>query len=284
MRALTCIWLLALGCGTPELDRPKDMDFLPSPDDSPPPAPLIESFPATTPHAVATIRGTAVDARRVIIESGTTTIAELVLPDGSFCVDVPLAAPGVAQITVWAQSQSGAVSASAAELTVERDPAAARGAVPSLCSGSDPAYCSEPKAEVCDNGVDDDCNGRTDGLDPSCADCGDDLLEPNDEPTAPRIDPGDYSELMACPNDPDYYAVALSRYDDLTVAVDFDHADGDIDLRLFDIDRETVLERSASVTSNELVQWRAETDGIYLIKVYGFGSATNSYEMQITVD
>jgi len=166
---------------------------------------------------------------------------------------------------------------------VERSASAPEVSGASTCAGSDPSGCVA-RDEICDNGMDDDCNGAADSADEACTTCGDDILEDNDSPDAPRLEPGVYEGLQVCPGDPDFYRVRVEPRERLTVRIAFRDEDGDVDLKLFDTDLETTLESSASVTDDEELDHYSTAGGVYAIRVHGFADSQNTYSMEIEVD
>ena len=118
----------------------------------------------------------------------------------------------------------------------------------------------------------------------SISGCVDDGYEDNDTCGAAReVTPGTYRNLQICSGDDDWFAVDLKAGDTLTVTIFFGHAQGDLDMRLYDTDCSTQRDYSGSGTDNEEVAYTAATDGIYNIKVYGYLGAENSYDMVIAI-
>lgn len=282
-------WAAALvvtlgACGDPTVDRPDSGSFLPDGGSSdPPPAPRLDMVYTPVPWPVTTLRGRADMARRVIVEGGGNPISSAVLPTGEFCVDVPMPMPDTYELRVLAQNSAGQLSEMAATSSVVFDPAAPPVSGATTCSGTDPAGCGD-RSEICDNGIDDDCNGLRDLNDPDCATCDDDVLEPNDDTGAPRVEPDRFDGLQICPGNPDFYGIYLRRGDTLLVRLFFTDADGDIDMQLLAPDRETSLARATSVTDDEMIEHTATAEGPHVIRVYGLGDAQNAYSMDVQVD
>lgn len=270
----------AAACKGPSVDRDAG-DLFDSGTTTPPPAPIIDSFDTPVPWPLATLRGRATDARRVLVMGGENPLASSILPDGTFCIDVPMPNPATYDFLIFAQSDSGVLSASGTAAQVVFDPGAAPvpGAV--SCQGTDPAGCLGA-TEICDNGRDDDCNGLRDDLDPACVTCADDPLEPNDDIGAPRVDPGRYDGLRLCPGNDDWYGIYAREGDTLDVRVFFSHASGNIDVELFDVDGTTVLERGTSEDDDESVVHVVTTTGEHALHVYGLDGAT-TYTLDIDV-
>ncbi len=113
--------------------------------------------------------------------------------------------------------------------------------------------------------------------------CTDDAQEPNDSSNRARlITAGTRQDLIACPDDDDWYAVALQPGQILEVLLDFSHADGDIDLQAFDPNGARIDE-STSVTDRERIAFRATTAGTYTFRVFGFLGDSNTYDMTVNV-
>ncbi len=263
---------LLLGCcGTPDVDRPDGGwslgDRVPL---EPPPTPRVEPVATPAPYEVATLRGRAPGAVRILVDGVDNPPVRRVLGDGSFCVDVPLPRPGDYTLRVRAQAENGALSAPSDPVQVTFDPAAPRVPGAAMCNGADPAGCSGSE-ETCGNGYDDDCNGLVDDEDPACRSCEDDLFEPNGTGSAPRIEPGRHERLVLCPGDEDRYGLYLFAGEQALVRIFFAHAQGDLGLQLLDASG-AVLAESRTDTDDERVEWTAEEDGEVTVRVWLEGS------------
>ena len=272
-------------CSGPSVEPPKNsVSSIPETGGSePPPIPNVETAAERIPWPVATLRGTAPRASRVIVESGVRAWARAVLPDGSFCIDAPMDAEGAHEFRVWAQADDGTLSPMAALVNVAYEASAPEPTGVTRCDGSPIAECMA-SAEICDNGVDDDCNGRADGVDAECSTCSDDPLEPNDRPDGPRVEPGSYTGLYVCAGNDDFYPIRLASGDRITARAYFSHSAGDIDMKLLAPDGETRLETSVSVTNDEEIVHTATENGLYVIQVYGFAEAENEYTLELAVE
>ncbi len=273
-------------CGDPEARHP-DGSLLGGdsgrPMGDPPAKPTLDPYESRVPYSVATLRGrVASGTRRILVEGGRNTIATSVLPDSSFCVDVPMPEPWRYEFHLSAQADDGATSLESALAVVEFDPMAP--AVPSAqtCNGADPAGCASDE-EVCDNGRDDDCNSLIDEHDPACAQCEDDLLEPNDDISAPRVTAGRYEMLHLCPGDDDYYGLFARRGQTIAIRLYFAVDDGNLDVALVGPDRSTVVERGTATTDDEVVDFMAPEEGEYKLHVFGVEGAGNTYILDVTV-
>lgn len=281
--ALAASLAIVTACGEPSVSGPDGgstgIDTGPT---SPPPArPTVEATPARLPYAVITLRGRA-DGKRIIVEGGGNPIASTLLPDGTFCVDVPLRTPGDYALSLFAQSADGQISEATGPIAVTFDPAAPGVPGSETCSGGDPAGCPGSQ-EICDNNRDDDCNSLVDERDPQCASCTDDVLEPNDDPSAPRIDPGRYESLRICPANEDYYGLFARADEEVDVRLFFVHAQGNLDLHLLGTDRRRILARSTSLDDDEALTFTATTSGQLQLRVFSDSGASNSYTLDVRV-
>jgi hypothetical protein len=81
--------------------------------------------------------------------------------------------------------------------------------------------------------------------------------------------------------DVDQYALDLDEGQKLVVDVRFAHSEGDLEAALLDPDGE-VIDASRSVTDDEQVAITSTAkQGTYIIAVWGFGPATNKYDLYI---
>lgn len=273
--------LTLVGCGDPQVGH-SDSGIVDGGAGMPPPTPDLDPVPTRTPYPVVTLRGRAPLSRRVLVQGAGNPLASAVLPDDTFCVDVPLRTAGDYAVDVYGQASSGLLSDLPATATVTFDPAAPPIPGATTCSGADPAGCAGA-VEICGNMRDDDCNGLTDALDPACATCMDDPLEPNDAPDAPRIEPMRYDNLKICPADEDYYGIYATTGQVVTARIFFMTSAGDLDLELFDTDGTTSLARSNSTTDTETVMATAAHDGQYVVRVFGYSGASNTYALDVRV-
>jgi hypothetical protein len=150
------------------------------------------------------------------------------------------------------------------------------------CNGSHPAGCVNT-VEICGNGRDDDCNNLIDEEDPTCAVCTPDALEPNDDPGAPQIDPGRLEDLTLCPSDIDYYGIYAEDGQMITARAFFQHAEGNLDLLLFGVDRRTIVQQSVSQTDDEMLTYTATAAGVYPLSVFAEPGVSNTYVLELDV-
>ncbi len=260
------VWLC--GCGDPSVARPEGGWRLgDGAAAEPPPTPRLEPVTTPAPYVVATLRGRAPEAVRILVEGVQDPPVRRVLGDGSFCVDVPLPRPGDYTLRVRSQAESGVFSAPSDPVRVTFDPAAPRVPGAAMCNGADPAGC-DGSEEICGNDYDDDCNGLQDDEDPACRSCEDDVLEPNGtEDGAPRIEPGRHEGLRLCPGDEDHYGFYLFADQRLMARAFFSHSEGDLQMQLLDASG-GVLAESRSATDDERIEWTAATEGEVRIRLW----------------
>ncbi len=67
---------------------------------------------------------------------------------------------------------------------------------------------------------------------------------------------------------------------DSRVAIEFTHSSGDLDLELLDADR-IPIRRSATINNVEQVSLNEFVPGTYYVRVFGYGSATNTFSLTI---
>lgn len=251
--------------------------------EAPPAAPQLETLPERIPYPLATLRGRAPGARRVLLRGGPNPVTTTVLPDGAFCLDVRLSEMRDYEFSLYAQGTSGVLSASATVASVTYDASAPRPPSGSTCSGADPVACSLPVSEICDNGRDDDCDGRTDASDSDCSTCDDDALEPNDDTNAPAVSPGRYDNLQICPGNDDYFRIRANAGETIRATLLFVHASGDLDMALYAANGTDRLAVSETSDDDEMLSFTATEAGFYTLFVYGYEDAENSYSLDLAV-
>lgn len=111
--------------------------------------------------------------------------------------------------------------------------------------------------------------------------CTADEAEPNNF-SFEAVDYGDLSgaPLRVCVGDVDWFTFRPAAAGPVTVDVNFNHADGDLDLYVFANPSSAPIAVSDSVTNNESVTFNAITS-TYYIRVDSFYSESNEYTLQI---
>lgn len=115
--------------------------------------------------------------------------------------------------------------------------------------------------------------------------CDDDIMEENDfYDEASSISPGDYEDLFICPGDDDWFVLQAWEGDRLQAEILFDHAEGDLDLYLYDPEG-YLIGISDSVEDDETIAIDSlDLSGNYWILVRGYELASNYYLMWVDLD
>ncbi len=82
------------------------------------------------------------------------------------------------------------------------------------------------------------------------------------------------------PTDQDFYRFNATANSPITVDVTFLHADGNLDMAIYDSNLE-VVGRSESTDDNEQLQFMGEAGELYYVRVYGVDGATADYDLAI---
>ena len=98
---------------------------------------------------------------------------------------------------------------------------------------------------------------------------------------APQISDGTHGPYELAEGENHNFAIDLESGDQLTVTASFTHAEGDLDLELYDSSE--LLARADSSTDDETLTREADTSETHYITVYGYEGATNSYELDVQV-
>ena len=119
--------------------------------------------------------------------------------------------------------------------------------------------------------------------------CPDDELEENDDPEALSLHelPFYHERLRACPDDLDWYRFSLPSSPDVQIDAFFDHAEGDIQVSIFNDSGEFITGATSS-NDNEKLALDNLTGGNYRVLVFlqtpDLGTAPgNTYTLQVTV-
>ena len=232
-------------------------------------SPLVDSLPTSTPLATVAIRG-ATDGTRVVAQNTADgSLLAAVLPGGGFCIDAPLLSSGATEMNLYAVGGDGRVSAPAL-VSVTRDVGAATPSNPT-CSGTGTVDCDGP--EICDNEIDDDCNGYEDQCDTACNGCIEDVFEPNDVAVdVPMIEAGLYT-LQVCPCRDDWFAFQRGAARRILVAATFDGSAVNINLRLYKanpggLGEGDLVAFSFTNGDREDIDFLTEEAGLYYLRIY----------------
>ncbi len=116
--------------------------------------------------------------------------------------------------------------------------------------------------------------------------CTADAQEPNDTAAAASsVGIGNHANLHACTDD-DFYAFSFSQGDDVSVAVSFSDAEGDIDIELLNPSG-TVVASGTTNTDDENISYTVATAGTHRLRVFLYGDAGsvvgNPYTLNVGV-
>jgi hypothetical protein len=118
-------------------------------------------------------------------------------------------------------------------------------------------------------------------------DCEDKSTEPNNSSdTAFRLlNTGSLPGWDICyPGDVDHYSLSLNSGSSIAVKVTFKHDDGDLELALLDPDGNVVRESRSDDDNEEIKLSPLTKTGTYIFAVFGFGKATNKYDLKVTTN
>jgi hypothetical protein len=114
--------------------------------------------------------------------------------------------------------------------------------------------------------------------------CDDDDLESNDSAHyAAAIEAGDYSGLVICPHDEDWYVMDRTLEQRLEVRIEYPAMEGNLDLDLLSGDAQTLVMRSATAEDSELVYVDNHPGTRFFVRVYGNPKISNQYTLGITL-
>jgi len=156
------------------------------------------------------------------------------------------------------------------------------------CDDDDPNV--NPGApEISNNGKDDDCNAATGDL--CTADRFDRAASNGSPATATPVEDGNtsgvqYTDLMICHGDHDWYRIDLLANEGLEVDIFFQHAEGDLDLEIVKVigGEQEVMDASWTEGDTETAYVpRAGVGATYYIHVYGYENAKAAYKMTVNV-
>lgn len=113
--------------------------------------------------------------------------------------------------------------------------------------------------------------------------CTDDDLEENDEfNDSAVIDIGETLDGTICPNDDDWFVFIAEEAGTVTIVLDHDFFEGDLDLELRDDFGEFITE-SASANPSERIE-QDVSEGVYTIVVFGFLGDSADYSLSVQLE
>lgn len=282
MTGMAALCLLALACkaddagdgGADESDAAVDAILQ---------SPVLSNIVVTTPRDTVAIRGTSAGERVAIIGGPDGTSLASILPGGNFCTDVSLGATGDTEFTVY--SVGGGLLSEPLFMTVTKDGNAPQPSAPT-CSGTNEPTCEAE--EICDNELDDNCDGYIDVCDQGCVACEDDALEPNDFLiNVPTIGEGVY-QLKLCPCRDDWFSFTATAGQHIRATADFIHEEMNLNMRLYQStptgEQGTYAAGSFGVDNQEELDFTVVEPGIYFMRIYilgGSGEQQGAYQLTV---
>lgn len=129
--------------------------------------------------------------------------------------------------------------------------------------------------------------GNVYDLDLGVSACLYDAMEPNDARTSAVATPlGTHSNLASCPSNEDWYAVQIGAGQTLDASVTFSHAEGDIDIQLYNPQGATVVS-SVTASDNEQLALQSLNGGTYTLRVYLYADTGsqpgNPYDLSLSL-
>ncbi|MGB5488988.1 MAG: sialate O-acetylesterase [Lysobacterales bacterium] len=110
----------------------------------------------------------------------------------------------------------------------------------------------------------------------------DDEFEDNDSTsTATLLTAGLQIAGIVCPDDQDWFGISVAVGEVISATMKFNHADGDIDMTLYD-PAGIPVDSANSENDNEMITHTAIQSGIYKLEVTGVSVAKNRYLLAIT--
>lgn len=104
--------------------------------------------------------------------------------------------------------------------------------------------------------------------------------------TAPPLSEGRYGPYEVSSGGEHYFALDLQEGDELTITISFSDDEGDLDLELQNSQGTapgpTYL--SLSPDDNETISPQIDESGTYYARIYGVGTASNSYEIEVEIN
>lgn len=115
---------------------------------------------------------------------------------------------------------------------------------------------------------------------PQVVACAPDLYEPNDSQAQAAGYPNASLPGRICVDDQDWFVVPVLAGDNLRARIGFAHAQGDLDIALYDANG-TLLLDSTSGSDDEQIDYQSSTAQNLALRIFGFDGASNSYILGI---
>jgi hypothetical protein len=285
---ITVAWLLC-GCKAepPGLEPPHlDAGFGAMPAPVAAPAAPTVAAPELTSLSTVALRGSSPDAPQIVVQTGDATQLGIVLPDGTFCVDVPLRAAQVNQLKVFAAGHGKASPPTLLTVVQAANlPVPAKGTCST--SGSTPTGGGAPSCSDADAACDPRCNG-----------CPEDAYQPNGSATqAPAIAlKSSHAGLQLCPCRADWFTFVLYKGQHIKIqALYHKTPDFDLDLALYpgadvlpQLTGKPPLVAATASTSNDsatrTIELTAESGGAYYLQISATTGAGARGSYTLTTD
>jgi hypothetical protein len=247
-----------------------------------PPAPTITAPELTSLPTVA-LRGSSPGAAQIVVQTDhATTQVGIVLPDGTFCIDVPLQVGQINPLQVFAAGNGKASAPTVLKVVQAANlPAPANGTCTTSSGGSAPS-CTDVNA----------------ACDPRCNGCPEDAYQPNFSPAqAPAIAlRSSYAALQLCPCRADWFTFVLYKGQHITVEASYQKsADFDLDLGLFEggdvlpqlSGKPSVVATTAGTSGDHAtrtIDFTAPKGGAYYLQVSVAGGARGNGSYSLRTD
>jgi len=118
---------------------------------------------------------------------------------------------------------------------------------------------------------------------PAVVICIDDPFEQNDTAaTAAALAAGTYNGKV-CGGDDDFYTFNLNVGDTVNAVINFTSSNGDLDLQLLNPAGAVVASSTSAISNTETVNHVATVAGRFVLRVFGYQGAVNTYQLQLTI-
>jgi hypothetical protein len=250
-----------------------------------PAAPMVTA-PELTSLSTVALRGSSPDAPQIVVQTADAAQLGIVLPDGTFCVDVPLRAAQVNQLKVFAAGNGKASPPTVLSVVQAANlPAPAKG----TCSTS---------GSTATSGGPPSCSDANAACDPRCNGCPEDAYQPNASATqAPAIAlKSSYAGLQLCPCRTDWFTFVLYKGQHIKIqALYHKTPDFDLDLGLYpgadvlpQLTGKPPIVAATASTSNDsatrTIELTAENGGAYYLQVSATTGANARGSYSLTTD
>lgn len=300
---------IMMGCGA-SVDRDMTPSFLKNDGGVQDPdlaAPVVDhifgvipkaSTPTVIPYDVVSLKGSVPGASELHVEGVGNPLVVPVYSDGSFCVDVDGLTQGSYSIVLYGQSSAGYSPETTVLVDVDSEAPQPTPVVTDdvlTCGGRHPFSC-DGVPEICNNGTSDDCDSLVDNEDPECSSCVDDAydqggaIQANDAfDTAPGIAQSFQDNLQVCPRDEDYYKIAVSPGQTLSVRVSLSYASPHLYAQIMpsNLSGTAVVSKEVSDTGQgTLLKYCVPSGqgGDFRIRVFGLNGESNGYSLLINIE